>query len=152
MADKKLTSIAGGATKPPTSLNFAITSASVATQKTTVVIDYGAQVTATITSATLTEVLNIPGSGYFTFAAVLNDSPNTVTDPKFRIVIDGTTTLDESSGTTIADQNQIGIIGRFASLSSGATESRIEFNSSFIVSIAGDGTDGVAFAYKRVLT
>jgi len=153
MADIPLSTINGGGSKPPTSLDFVVVSASAGAQVANVTDKFGAKVTATVTSSSLTEVLNITGSGAISFASLLNITTigNTVTNPKIRIAIDGVTALDASSGTTLTSVQAISIIGRY-DVTSGMTEVNQPFNKSLVVSIAGDGTDGVAFAYKRTLT
>lgn len=146
----------GGGERAPTSLDFQVVFSSNSHASDAQQV-FGAQRTATITSATLTEVLNISNGtgGYFTYAALLNPSVATVTNPKIRIVIDGQATpaLDASSGTTILTNQHLPIVGLFNDSGENmSTESIIHFKKSFVVSIAGDGTDGVQFGFKRVLT
>ena len=113
----------------------------------------GCTQTAAVTLATLTEVLNITGSGVFTFAALHTESGN-VTDYKLRIVIDGVEVTSEAAGGSLDQDGAVCTVGSAASPTGAATfsESTVIFNTSFAVEIAGDGTNEVVFSYKRYLT
>ena len=148
-----LSSITGGGNKAPTSLDFVVTTASSNTQISEVTNEFGAKVSSSITSSTLTQVLNKSGSGFFTFLSIINIANVTVSNPKILIIIDGVTVLNVSSGTTITGTQNISILGRhFRSTNSVSTESRIDYKKSLVVDIAGDGTNGVALAFKQVET
>jgi len=144
---------AGGGATPPTSLNAvrAVGSSSITTD---VFNAFGAQVTADVTSATLTEVLNISGKGILQFLMLNGNSSTTIiTNPKIRIVIDGI----EVTNATIPNVSSTRAGSVVGAYNGGASEQHgthdaIAFNSSLVVEIASDGTNNVRLAYKRYLT
>ena len=89
--------VGSGGGKPPTSLQNN-TVVGVAGIQTDMALSMAAVNSAAITSATLTEVLNITGSGVLTFSAISTSSGSTMTSYKITIVIDGVTALSELSG------------------------------------------------------
>ena len=114
----------------------------------------GCKQSASITSASLTEVLNISGSGVLTFAGIHTAAAAAVNPALFRIVIDGVTALDVTVN-NLSDQDMImtavGALG--APSGKGAfSENPVTFNQSLVISISGDGTDGAQLSYKRYLT
>lgn len=142
--------------KPPTSLDIVLQANSgAASYYSQMSIVNGCLFSSTVTSATITEVLNIPGSGVITFGGLII-SAATVTASKLSIEIDGVTVAEDLAIASMQDSYIAGVIGSFyASTISQATvmsEVPITFNKSLKVSIAGDGTNGVKFAYKRYLT
>ena len=142
-----------GGLQPPTTLT-AVSFTGGASITATVVTKMAASVSATVTSASLTTVLDISGSGVFTFLQMLNAAGGGAVSPAaLKITIDGVVALDESALSFASDPTCYAVVGVFADESAGAsTESSVVFNSSFKVEIAGDGTDGVILAYKRYLT
>lgn len=110
----------------------------------------GATRSASITSATLTEVLNIAQAGFLTFSAIT--SGGTVASHKIRIVLDGVEVLNEASGAGFGTNKAYAQVGSFSNSVSVATEGLIRFNESLVVEIAGDGTTAAQYLYKRVLT
>lgn len=143
--------------RPPTSLSY-VRGSGVSAVYYSNIDDYiGVSLSTAVTSATITEVLNISGSGVITFAGLIASTATAVTAPKLKIVIDGVTVLEDLAATDLTSDSQIlQIIGSLYVDKSGnemaATEVPVTFNSSLVVSIAGDGTNGVQFAYKRYLT
>ncbi len=104
-----------------------------------------------MTSATLTEVLNVSGSGVLTFAGITTSTGTTVNPAKFRVVIDGVTALDES--TIVLPETSFGAIaGTFQNTQYTFSQEALAFNSSIVVSIAGDSTNGVHFYHRKYLT
>ena len=145
----------GGALSP-TSLDFVVTTGST---DSIAAFDefFGAKKTADITSSTLTEVLNISGSGVLSFAALIPAGPFTYSSGtcKLRIVIDDLTVLDMNGlPITMVRTAMLSVIGVYCNKSNvgqgTSTELPIPFKS-LVVSIAGNG-DPVSFAYKRYLT
>lgn len=115
---------------------------------------FGVTLTADVSSSTLTEVLNISGSGYFTFSALIRGTGGTVSNSKIRILIDGVEALNETSAGSFNNAHYSAQIGIYTVYSGGVSgvEGIVTFNSSFVVQIAGDGTNPVQYAYKRYLT
>lgn len=113
---------------------------------------FGATLTADITSATLTEVLNISGSGYLTFSAVRRGAGSDATSHKIRIVIDGVEALNEVSGGILSSLSYATQLGTYFVNNKSGFEGVIIFNTSLVVEIAGDGTNPANYAYKRYLT
>lgn len=142
----------GGGLKPPTSLqnNLITAAASMYNNISTIM---AASVSAPVTSATLTEVLNISGSGVLTFSALTTASTPSLASYKITIVIDGVTVLSELSGTGISQSQARFHVGAYSNdIKTSSTEGQIVFNSSLVVEIAGDGTNGAHYVYKRYLT
>ena len=115
----------------------------------TFVTQTGCTSSSSITSATLTEVLSITGSGYLTFSGVIR-SVNNTSSHKIRMVIDGVEVLNDASGGTLTNILYNTQIGMASGVS--MSESIVTFNNSLVVEIAGDGTNGATYAYKRYLT
>lgn len=153
MADVKLSKIVGGGIKPPVQLD-AIFGQWLGNPAHTDLPFYGLSQSATVASTTLTEVLNINGSGVVEFLAIHTGAASAVPAAKFRIIIDGVTALD-ASAISMTDRDgaacAVGavLIGTTGGISFGSAA----FNDSFVVSIAGDGAAGIAqISYKRYLT
>jgi hypothetical protein len=119
---------------------------------------HGLTVADAVTSATLTEKLNVTGPGVLQFLALGSGDNDNVVNPKFRIVIDGVTALDVSSGYTLNDTSLLAACGGFFVGGSGLTDDqgiffeKMPFNESLVVSVAGDGTDPVRLIYSYYLT
>ncbi len=117
---------------------------------------HGLSKTAATTGTTLVEVLNISGSGViqglFLLSTVTTSSPS-----KWKIVIDGVTVVDESALSTAVASAWCAVGGLFAG-SSAEDDAHmvffedVTFNSSLVVSQAGDGSDAVVTLYSRYLT
>ena len=148
-----LTTAPSGGASPPTTLTGE-SSTLASTPCYIAVADFmGVQESAAITSATLTEVLNISGGGEIQHLAMMTSSGTTTTSSKLKIVIDGTTVLDD----TLGSSNQFayyGVVGSFFANASVLSfgEGNVPFLESLVVSIAGDGTNGSQLTYKRYLT
>ena len=112
----------------------------------------GAKLSSAITSATLTEVLNITTPGVLTFGGLISSTATTSSSSKIQIEVDGVNVTDESA-LSVAQTEFWGVVGSVFVQSSafGATEGAVPFNSLRVL-IAGDGTNGVQFAYKNYLT
>ena len=106
---------------------------------------------ASITSATLTEVLNISGSGVIQLGYIGCSTVTALTAHKCQIIIDGTTVVNETSGGAIANTQCYANVGLWNNLDM-LTFGQVVFDSSLVINIAGDGTDGAAYFYKRYLT
>ena len=141
----------GGGLSPPSSLQ-----SNLVTGTTSLYFEIsrmGVSQSSGITSATITEVLNISGSGVLTFSGITTSSSSTMTAYKITIVIDGVTVLSELSGgavTSLQAAFQVGVYNN--SVEPASAEGVIVFNSSLVVEIAGDGTNGAKYVYKRYLT
>ena len=144
---------ASGGLKPPTSLQNN-TVVGVAGMQTDMALSMAAVNSAAITSATITEVLNISGSGVLTFSAISTSGGSTMTSYKITIVVDGVTVLSQLSGGSTANTTAHYQVGTYNNDSSepASAEGQIVFNSSLVVEIAGDGTNGAQYVYKRYLT
>ena len=143
----------GGGLKPPTSLPSILASGGAGLTSSTLVVAFGAVRSAQITSATLTEVLNISGSGYLTFSAIARYAGANTTDHKIRILVDGVEVLNDTSGAALTSTNYSVQVGCGSPTNNQyMSESLLVFSASFVVEIAGDGTNGVGYVYKRVLT
>jgi hypothetical protein len=140
---------AGGGLRPPTSLEN-IEAQGAASFSNNMGTAMATNVSSTITSATLTEVLNISGSGVLTFSAV--SCTSNLTDYKITIVIDGVTVLSELAGGVLNSSQAAFQVGAFVNLNDIASLGMIVFNSSLVVEIAGDATNGAIYHYKRYLT
>ena len=144
----------GGGAKAPTSLD-AVPQFFIGgdTGRSAAVELGGCKQSASVTSASLTEVLNISGAGVLTFAGVHTAGANPVSNSLFRIVIDGNTVLDDSAN--LSDQDAIftavGALGSPTNKGS-FNENPVPFKKSLVISISGDGTDGAQLSYKRYLT
>ena len=154
MASVTLISVSGGGLKPPTTLTATLGTWVGGTAARTVLPQLGCIQSASITSATLTEVVNESVGGVLTFAAIYAAAAAT-TDSKFRIVRDGITVLDDS-GTAITDADAaLQVVGSVAAPSGsnlGFSEGQIIWNSTLVISIAGDGTNGAQLSHKLYLT
>ncbi len=141
-----------GGLKPPTSLqNNTITAATA--MYSNILTLMGSVNSAAITSATLTEVLNISGSGVLTLSAISTSSTATMTAYKITIVIDGVTVLSELSGGATTQSTAHFQVGAYSNATKTASaEGQVVFNTSLVVEIAGDGTNGAQYVYKRYLT
>lgn len=118
---------------------------------------HGFSLTAETTSATLTEVLNITGPGVINFLALGAGTSDTVDPLKWRIVIDGVTVLDRTSGTLLDSDLFVAVGGLRSDGSTGTTGigiflGSVPFYSSLVVSQAGDATDEVQTIYSVYLT
>lgn len=120
-------------------------------------VAHGLSVTAETASATLTEVLNITGAGVIQFLAIGAGTSDTASPIKWRIVIDGVTVLDRTTG-SVADTDIFAAVGGLRSEGSSGTGGvliffeAIPFYESLVVSQAGDGVDQVQTIYSRYLT
>ena len=85
----------GGGVSPPTSLQNAKV-AGAASFNVDLTNMTGASQSSTITSATLTEVLNISGPGVLEFSALV--AAGSASSHNISMVIDGVTALNETSG------------------------------------------------------
>ena len=143
---------ASGGLKPPTSLQNRVV-AGQTNQAGDISSSMGAVETAAITSLTITEVLNISGSGVLTLSAISASGAN-LTGYKITIVIDGTTVVSELAGGPLSSTTAAFQVGTFSNDTgaSASAEGEIVFNSSLVVEIAGDGTNGAQYVYKRYLT
>lgn len=116
-------------------------------------LGHGLSQTASTTSATLTEVLNISGGGVIEFLAIMSGSASVI--GKWRIVIDGVTVLDEAS-VSLADTIAFCAVGSVRASSSTGVQWFIDFGvvvfkKSLVVSQAGNGTAPVYTLYSRRL-
>ena len=154
MAAKILTSLVGMGRAPTVLYGRWLTS----TDAPISTLDWflGTVQSAEITSASLAEVLNISGSGIIDILA-FGGLASAVNPAKIRIVIDGVTVLDES-GLAFAATNALRfVLGNYkqetaSNHKSHMSEQPAVFNSSLVVSIAGDGTDGLIAGYRYYLT
>lgn len=142
---------------PPTSLNLTRQASGSGVSLYVQVDDFvGAKLSSAITSATITEVLSLSGPGVVSLAGLITSTATTATAAKLKIVIDGATAFEDLSIANIEDSHFDGVIGSVyansATTAVSATEVATEYNSSFVVSVAGDGTNGVQLAYKDYLT
>ena len=142
--------------RPPTSLDIirqANTGGAVYWTQLPIVI--GCKITSAVSSTTITEVVDIVGSGVLTFAGLISSNAG-VTAAKLSIEIDGVTVAEDLSLAALQDSYIDGVVGSvyFSSLTQAAcaSEGLVPFNKSLKVSIAGDGTNDVYFVYKRYLT
>lgn len=147
--------VEGGAGAPPASLTANFGASGGSQSAFTELLKFGCSQSAPIQSATLTEVVNITGSGVFSFAALHSANATTFTNGKFRIVIDGVTVLNESTINVSVQTGAACAVGLYASSgtsSSGISQGRIMFNTSIVISIASDGVGFALLSYKRYLT
>lgn len=116
----------------------------------------GCKLSSAITSATLTEVVNITGAGVFTFAGLITSTSTTSSTAKIDIEIDGATVLNDVGIASLLDSDFDSVIGAmYANATTGGigvSEGYVSYSSSIIIKIAGDGTNGVQLAYKDYLT
>jgi len=149
MVDKTLSSIVGGGLRPPTTL-FGARVQSASGVHTGVNTFMGATLSSEVTSATLTQVVSLVGPGVVTFLGMVKTSVDT-TASKIRVIVDGEEALLENTAGVLDATHYYSIIGDFSTLDHVA-EPQIPFESTFVVEVAGDGTQGSKAAYKRYLT
>lgn len=139
----------GGGLKPPTSLEHILMSATTSfyNEATQAAITESAP----ITSASLTEVLNISGSGVIDIGYIACSANAALTAHKCEITIDGTLVVNETSGGAITVTQGYMNVGIWSNLNM-ITFGQVVFDSSIVIRIAGDGTNGAAYFYKRYLT
>ena len=111
--------------------------------------DTACSVSSAITSATLTEVLNISGSGVLTFSML---SGAATSSHKINITIDGIAALNETSGAGISATQGFSQVGFYNNARAHSSEGVVVFDSSLVVQIAGDGSNGVVYHFRRYLT
>lgn len=144
----------GGGATPPTSIN-AIRVQANSNVTSDVATFFGAQVTANVTSASLTEVLNITGKGILQFLMLNGNSGSTsISNAKIRVVIDGVEVTNFTSAPFISSTASVNVVGSYngGTAESHAAHDAVAFNSSLVVEIASNGTNNVRLAYKRYLT
>lgn len=119
---------------------------------------HGLQKTAATTSNTLTEVLNISGQGVLQFLALTASTGTTANPIKWRIVIDGVTVLDLTSG-SLSDARAFCAVGAIRAGGSTSLDEQllvfeaIPFLTSLVVSQAGGGgSEGVRTMYATYPT
>ena len=141
----------GGGASPPTALSI-VKVTGTTNIRDSIELDIGAVISSNVTSTTLTEVLNVSGSGVLTFAAIVTDfAAGADKATKTRIVIDGVEVLNDTSITL--DHDKIGaIIGLYNNSPALFTEVPVPFATSLVIEIAGDGTNPMKFAHKKYLT
>ena len=144
---------ASGRLKPPTSLQNNHVQGQT-NQYIDIATSMGAINSASITSLTITEVLNISGSGVLTLSAISSAGSGGLSDYKITIVIDGVTVISELAGGTLNASAAMFQVGTFCNDTgaSASAEGTITFNSSLVVNIAGDGTNAAKYTHKRYLT
>lgn len=152
---------AGAATpRAPTDLDYREMRSRQGGWKWETVIAHGLLQTAEVTSASLTEVINITGSGVINVMGLIR-SNNAVSTPKIKVVIDGVTVADETGTTFADDKDAYMVVGALhAGVDSADTEpdglnvtfGNIIFNKSLVVSIAADGGQPVEVIWSRYLT
>ena len=111
-------------------------------------------VSASVTSTTLADVLNITGSGYITFLALHTANASNLTDAKLTVVVDGVTAFSDLAIGAVTNANLLSLVGSYMASTSGNifSESIMPFNQSLVIQVAGDGTNGAVISYKRTLT
>lgn len=115
-----------------------------------VITDHAASTqTATITSSSITEVLNLTGPGVVTYLGFRMFSA--ASDNQVRVTIDGVVVFEDLAFTSISSSGYF-LVGSSTSDSSfrSSTEVTVPFNSSLIVEIAAPGS--IAALYKTYLT
>ena len=149
MATKTLSQIIGGS--PPKTLTGRMMTGDTSIDAS---IFPGLSETAATSSATLTEVLNISGSGILQFLGLSAAGIGGTANPaKFKVVVDGVTVLDEASLSLNVTKCFCAVGGI---LIRGADNfllffEAVPFNTSLVVSQAGDGSDDVKTFYARYL-
>lgn len=158
MAELTLSQVIGGSPilRPPTVLTDRKMRSVNGSYIVADLLSHGLAVTAETISATLTEVLNIAGAGVIQFLAIGAGTSATASPIKWRIVIDGVTVLDRTTG-SVADTDIFAAVGGiYSSGTSGILGllffGAVPFYESLVVSQAGDGTDPVQTIYSRYLT
>ena len=151
MADIKLTTIAGGSGIPPPTALTMVVQAGLAGMRNVPVTHVGAEESSAITSATLTEVLNISGSGVLSYLGMTTTTATAANPSLFRVVIDGAQVLDET-GINLLETQFAGVVGSTTNNPAISTQGLVTFNSSLVISIAGDGVNGVKAFWKKYLT
>lgn len=113
----------------------------------------GAQVTAAETSATLQTSITKTGSGVFTFLQLFSSTGTSAVPAKLKITIDGLVVSDETIASLAANE-VFSVIGSYFSDAAGMTMSEVSmpYSRSFLVEIAGDGTNGVQVAHRNYET
>lgn len=120
-------------------------------------ISHGLSKTGNTTSTSLTEVLNISGPGVIQFLGLSAVSSGIANPAKFRVVIDGVTVLDKTTGAVQDTECYMAVGGFLAGGGSGTDDQviffeAIPFYDSLVVSQAGDGSvPGVITLYSRLL-
>ena len=140
---------ASGGLKPPTALEHILMTAT--TNFYNAAAEAAGTETAPVTSATLTEVLNISGSGVLELGYIACSANANTTAHKCEITIDGVIVVNEASGGVIQTSTAFFNVGIFSNIDK-ITFGQIVFNSSLVIKVAGDGTNGAAYFYKRYLT
>jgi hypothetical protein len=138
-----------GGAKPPILLDDTLQLfAGGSSPRTVIVPDTGCQQSASITSASLTEVLN-KTNGVISLAAIHTATGTAVTNAKFRIVLDGVEVLNSTG--TLSDQDSIRCaIGTYSSGTGGRILSREEIPyKTLVIEISGDGTNGTILSFLQ---
>jgi len=151
MSDIKLSKVAGGGSiKPPTAISNTMIQGTASIFSSAAAM--GVLTTSQVTSTTLTEVLNISGSGVLTFSGVGRAVNSDVATSKIRIVIDDVEVLNDSSMAAQTTSMYYSQVGAFNNNNDVSTEGFVVFKESLVVEIAGDGSYPVSYKYKRHLT
>ena len=111
---------------------------------------FGAQLTSTAISTSLTKVLSVTGKGVIPFLMIASSSGGTTVSPAgFRIKIDGRVVVEDDS-ISISNTQAIVIIGSFnaATNEKFGTHDSNYFNKNFSIELSGDGVDSLQAAYK----
>lgn len=123
---------------------------------------HGMTQSSTVTSATLTEVLGVTGSGVVTAMHLIHPATEGIVatpGPKVKIILDGVTITDEEVASMNTDRDSYAYVGSLIGIGAAAIDlgisrddGRMVFNKSISILIAGDGSDGVALLYDHYLT
>lgn len=158
MATIPFTSIAGQTLKPPIDITTR-SMQSAGNFRWDQSLSHGLIQTASVTSTTLTEVINVTGSGVITFLVLIAAVDASVNPFKLRVVIDGVTCVDLTSGNVNGERCTCVVGGLLQDASSdssytgfGHFAEEVAFHKSLVVSIAGDGADQAKIIWSRYLT
>ncbi len=143
----------GGGTSPPTALLPGVRSNVVSETIASMAGKAGATISAGVASTTLTEVLGITGSGVLMFLCS-GAIGVTQTAPKMRVIIDGTTVLDDVYADRTVTRLLDFVIGFYTESTGSAaqTSDHVIFSTSLSILIAGDAVDESKAAYRYYLT
>lgn len=118
---------------------------------------HGVVVSGNVQGTAYSEVINITGSGVIQFLGV-NAHDNDPCDPcKLKVVLDGVTVF-ENVDMSVYDTRMHMLVGGFFAGGSALVDDqgiffeKVPFNTSLVVSIAGDGTDHAVLMYHYYLT
>lgn len=145
---------AGGA-KPATNIEANVGTFTGGTPARSTLPQLGCSQSASVTSGSLTEVLNISGSGVLTFAAMHMADNGSINNALFRITVDGVIALDDTNIDLIDQDAAACAVGLYASPAGTITVSQepITFNKSLVIEISGAASaNDTQLSYKRYLT